>query len=124
MSPLSTMYQSGMRCGRPLGPIVAIVTTRSSPKNACISSSLRVIWERLSAIGRLLLGVDDLVPHLGVLLLVLGPDLLLGQLAERGDVGLVHLHALGLEDLLGLGEVVHALGGLTDLLLGLHRHVR
>src|SRR6266436_9241746 len=57
-----------------------------------------------------LLGVDDLVPELGVLLLVLRPDLLFGDLAERGDVGLVDLHALGLEDLLGLGEVVDALG--------------
>src|SRR5262245_540976 len=33
---------------------------------------------------RALPGVHDLVPHLGVLLPVLGPDLFLGDLAERG----------------------------------------
>src|SRR5689334_352775 len=62
---------------------------------------------------------DDLVPQLAVLLLVRRPDLLLGHLPERGHVGGVDLHAARLEDLLGLGEVVHALGGLADLFLRL-----
>src|SRR5262245_26472170 len=61
--------------------------------------------------------VDDLVPHLRVLLPVLRPDLLLGHLAERRHVGLVHLHALRLEDLLGLLEAVDRLGQLADLRL-------
>src|SRR5438094_7863879 len=66
-----------------------------------------------------LLGADHAVPELAVLLLVGGPDLLLGHLAEGGHVGGVHLHALGLEELLGLGQVVDALGQLAHLLLGL-----
>src|SRR5262249_7535070 len=63
--------------------------------------------------------VDDLVPHLRVLLPILRPDLLLGHLAERGHIGLVHLHALGFEDLLGLLEVVDRLGQLANLRLRL-----
>ena len=47
-----------------------------------------------------------------ILLLVGRPDLLLRQLAEGLDVGLDHRHALGLEQLLGLGEVVDRLGEL------------
>src|SRR5438093_9942341 len=66
-----------------------------------------------------LLRADDPVPELAVLLLVGRPDLVLGQLAEGRHVGGVHLHALGLEELLGLGQVVDALGQLAHLLLGL-----
>src|SRR5216117_1465731 len=61
----------------------------------------------------------DLVPELAVLLLVTGPDLLLGDAAERRDIGGVHFHPLRFQDLLRLGEVVHALGRFADLRLRL-----
>src|SRR2546429_4960316 len=69
----------------------------------------------VTAIASSSAGIDDLVPHLGVLLPVLRPDPLLGDLAERGDVGLIHLHALGLEDLLRFLEVVDRFGHSADL---------
>ena len=42
----SATYQSGIRCGRPFGPIVAQVTTFRSPRKACSSSSDMLIWSR------------------------------------------------------------------------------
>jgi hypothetical protein len=44
--PSRTTYQSGMRCGKPRGPIVAQVTMRSSSRNARTSASDMVIWSR------------------------------------------------------------------------------
>src|SRR6185312_1244808 len=68
-------------------------------------------------------GLDDLFPELRELLLVAGPDLVPCDLAEGVDMRLVHSHALGLEQLLGLGEVVDALGVVADALLRLARHI-
>src|SRR5438128_4399644 len=72
----------------------------------------------VTAIASSSAGIDDLVPHFGVLLPVLRPEPLLGDLAERGGVGLIHLHALGLEDLLRFMEVVDRFGRFG----GLRRH--
>src|SRR5216684_7465111 len=63
------------------------------------------------------LGRDDFFPHLGELRFVGRPDLVLREPAESLDIGGVDDHALGFEQLLGLGEIVDALGQLTDRLL-------
>src|SRR6187397_2700270 len=62
-------------------------------------------------------GLDDLVPQIGILLLVGRPDLLLRELAEGIELRRVHDHALRLEQLLRLGEAVDALGRLAHALL-------
>src|SRR6516162_10253102 len=56
------------------------------------------------------LGSDNLFPHFGELRLVGGPHLLFGDLAEGANIGGVDRHPLGLQQLLGLGEVVDAFG--------------
>jgi len=63
-------------------------------------------------------------PHLGELRLVGGPDLVLREPAEGFDIGGVDRHALGFEQLLGLGDIVDALGQLADRLLRGARGVR
>src|SRR5438128_9008896 len=83
-----------------------------------------LIWTTRPLTRSFLFRGHDLVPELAVLLLVPGPDLLLGDAAERRDVGGVHLHPLRFQDLLRLGEVVHALGRLADLRLRLASDVQ
>src|SRR5947207_3681582 len=69
------------------------------------------------------LGCDDFFPELGELLLVGRPDFFLRQFAERVDIGGIHGHSLGFEKLLGLVEIVDALGQLAHLGLGIARGV-
>src|SRR5215469_538955 len=66
---------------------------------------------------------DDLVPELGILLLVGGPDLVLRHLAEGVDIGGVDDHALGLEQLFCFLRIVDAFRRLANLYLRLAREI-
>src|SRR5690242_19760476 len=67
--------------------------------------------------------VGDQIPHLGVLLMIGGPDALFRDFAEGVDIGVVDHHALGLEQLFGLLQIVDALGVVADALLRLARDI-
>src|ERR1700676_3239221 len=62
-------------------------------------------------------GRDDLLPQFRELLFVFRPYLLFRDFLKSRDICFVDDHALGLEQFLGLGEIVDALGQLPNALL-------
>src|SRR5689334_22311678 len=106
------MASARMAASTALATLVSARRRRSAPGGASTPSAM--------ASDR---GVGDQIPHLGVLLVIGGPDPLCRDFAEGFDIGVVDHHALGLEQLLGLLQIVDALGVVADALLRLARDV-
>src|SRR6185312_317516 len=93
-------------------PIAPSTSTPTTKRGIATMASAMLARAPAIAMGSGLGGGDQL-PQLGVLLLVLWPDLLHCQLAERLRVGLVDDHAAAFQQLLGLGQRVGVLSELA-----------